>query len=351
MDSSAKPILVTGVPGHVGGVGSAIIEILRCRGLPVRALVRREDQHTDALRARGVEVIAGDLTEARDVARALSGCRRMYFGMGVSSRYLEATVATAAVAREHADLEVLVNISQMTVSQMSLMEMTDSPQQRQHWLCEQVLNWSSLPVVHVRPTVFLQHPFFSEWAAESIIVDSTIRLPFGAGRTSPIDARNVAEVIAAILTSPTAHIGKIYELTGPRSQDMPGVTAEYADALGRPIAYVDMPFDQWRDQELGKRGLSEHLFEHFLTMARLHAANRYDRFTHDVEAITGRPATSIRDFVAQHKALFDKHGIRQGSNALAASSPGIEQNNRGGRDKPGHDPERGRVLEPDRNPV
>jgi NAD(P)H dehydrogenase (quinone) len=321
MDSSASPILVTGVPGRVGGVGSAIIEILRCRGLPVRTLVRREDQRTDALRANGVEVVAGDLTEARDVARALSGCRRMYFGMGVSSRYLEATVTTAAVARERADLEVLVNISQMTVSQMSLTEMTDSPQQRQHWLCEQVLNWSGLRVVHVRPTVFLQHPFFSEWAAESIALDSTIRLPFGRGRTSPIDARNVAEVIAAILASPAAHIGKTYELTGPRSQDMPGVAAEYADALGRPIRYVDMPFDQWRDQELGKHGLSEHLFEHFLTMARLHAANRYDRLTHDVETITGRPATSIRDFVAQHKALFDKHGVRQGSSALTASAP------------------------------
>jgi len=117
-------------------------------------------------------------------------------------------------------------------------------------------------------------------------VDSTIRLPFGAGRTSPIDAGDVAEVTAAILASPTAHIGQTYELTGPRSQDMRGVAAEYADALGRPITYVDVPFDQWRDQELGKRGLSEHLFEHFLTMARLHAANRYDRLTHDVEAIT-----------------------------------------------------------------
>jgi uncharacterized protein YbjT (DUF2867 family) len=161
-----------------------------------------------------------------------------------------------------------------------------APQQRQHWLCEQVLNWSGLTVVHVRPTVFLQYPFFSQWAAESIARDSTIRLPFGAGRTSPIDAGDVAEVTAAILASPTAHIGQTYELTGPRSQDMRGVAAEYADALGRPITYVDVPFDQWRDQELGKRGLSEHLFEHFLTMARLHAANRYDRLTHDVEAIT-----------------------------------------------------------------
>lgn len=35
-------------------------------------------------------------------------------------------------------------------------------------------------------------------------------------------------------------------------------------------------------------------------MTRLHAANRYDRLTHDLGAITGRPATSVRDFVAPH---------------------------------------------------
>ena len=42
-------------------------------------------------------------------------------------------------------------------------------------------------------------------------------------------------------------------------------------------------------------------------MARLHAANRYDRITHDVEAITGRPATSVREYVAQHPKLFEPH--------------------------------------------
>ena len=39
-------------------------------------------------------------------------------------------------------------------------------------------------------------------------------------------------------------------------------------------------------------------------MARLHAANRYERLMHDVEAITGRRATSVRDFVAQHTQRF-----------------------------------------------
>ena len=91
---------------------------------------------------------------------------------------------------------------------MSLTETTDSPQHRQHWLAEQALNWSGLPVVHIRPTVFLQHFFFLPWAAESIARDGTIRLPFGSGRTSPIDARDVAEVIAAILASPAGARGQ-----------------------------------------------------------------------------------------------------------------------------------------------
>ena len=263
----------------------------------------------EALRAIGAEVVVGDLTRAGDVARALAGCQRMYFGMSVSAPYLEATVTTAAVAHERGDLEVLVNISQMTVSQMSLTEMTDSPQQRQHWLGEQVLNWSRLPVVHVRATAFLQHPFFLDWAAESIARDATIRLPFGAGKTSPIDARDVAEVIATILASPTGHVGKVYELTGPRSEDMHAVAAEYSAALGQTVTYIDVPFEQWRDQELRARHLPDHLFEHFITMARLHADNRYDRFTPDVEAITGRPATSVRDFVAQHGELFGRKNL------------------------------------------
>jgi hypothetical protein len=93
---------------------------------------------------------------------------------------------------------------------------------------------------------------------------------------------------------------------------------------GGPLC-VDMPFDQWRDQELGKRGLSEHLFEHLVTMARLHAANCYHRLTRDVETITGTPTTTIRDFVAQHEALFDTRDVRRDSSAPAAWSPGLSR--------------------------
>lgn len=302
--STASPILVTGAAGNIGAVGRGIVERLRQRGLPVRAFVHREDERAAALRATGAEVVVGDLTSTTDMVRAMAGCRRVYFGMSVAPSYLEATAVTAAVARAQGDLEVFVNISQMTVSQMSLTEMTDSKHQRQHWLSEQILNWSGLPVVHLRATTFLQHFFFLDWAAESIRRNGTIRLPFGRARTSPIDAQDVAAVAAAILAQPTGHVGKVYELTGPRSQDLHAMAAEYSAALGRPVTYVDVPFDEWEKEGPGQHPLPDHVHQHLLVMAQLHAANRYDRLTNAVEEITGRPATSVQDFVRQHAQLF-----------------------------------------------
>ncbi|MGC9670075.1 NAD(P)H-binding protein [Planosporangium sp. 12N6] len=299
-----SPVLVTGAAGGVGAVGRATVEILRNRDVPVRAFVHREDERAEALRAAGAEVVIGDLTKASDVIDAMTGCRRMYFGMSVSSRYLEATVTVAAAAREYGELAALVNMSQMTVSQMTLTSTTESDQQRQHWLGEHVLNWSGLPVVDIRPTVFLENPLFMTIAASSITRSDTLRLPFGSARTSPIAAGNVAEVIATVLADPASHLGKTYELTGPRSQDMTAMAAEYSGALGRPVTYVDVPLEQWVAQELNPLNLPEHLREHLTTMARLHRENRYDRLTHDVQAVTGRQPTSVRDWVADHATLF-----------------------------------------------
>jgi hypothetical protein len=85
---------------------------------------------------------------------------------------------------------------------------------------------------------------------------------------------------------------------------MVAFAAELSAALGRPVRYVDVPFEEWQGRELRARDLPEHLFEHFSTMARLHAEGRYDRHTDEVQAITGRPASGLREFVAQHPELF-----------------------------------------------
>jgi len=128
--------------------------------------------------------------------------------------------------------------------------------------------------------------------------------PFGTGRTSPIASDDVARVVATILTDPGPYIGQVFELAGPRSQDMNGVAEEYARALSRPVSYVDVPWETWAEQVLARAKLGAYVDEHLATMARLHRENRYDRVTATVEEITGRPAESVEEFVARRRDLF-----------------------------------------------
>jgi uncharacterized protein YbjT (DUF2867 family) len=72
-------------------------------------------------------------------------------------------------------------MSQMTVSQMGISDTTNSPQHKLHWLAEQALHWSGLPVVTIRPTVFLEG-FFLILAAAGVR-SGELALPMGEGKT------------------------------------------------------------------------------------------------------------------------------------------------------------------------
>ncbi|MGW7386704.1 NmrA family NAD(P)-binding protein [Streptomyces sp. NPDC054794] len=290
------------IPG-AGGVGRTVFEHLRAQDVPVRFMVRRDDERAAELRALGAEVVIGDLTRPETVAAALQGVARMYFGMRVSPDHLLAATVVASVAKEYGKLEALVDLSQMTVSQMTATSTEESHQQRLHWLAEQVFDWSGLPVVHIRPTAFLDTPLFTTMAARSIQENGTIAVPFGTGRTSPVAVDDVARVIATVLRDPAPHIGQVYELTGPRSVDMTELAAEFSRALGRPVSYVDMPSERW-EAHLPKLGMPPHLEQHVATMARLHRDNRYNRTANGVERVTGIPAQSIEAFVAVRKDFY-----------------------------------------------
>src|ERR1700720_2232166 len=297
----ASPILVTGAAGRVGAVGRTLTELLLNHGKAVRAMVRTEDERAQALRDKGAEVVVGDLLDLDSMHRVIAGCETMYFSMSVSADYLAATVNTAAVGKHHG-VKAFINMSQMTLSQMSITETTASPQHKLQWLSEQALNWSGLPVVHVRPTVFFEG-FFLTLTSDSVRQSNQIRLPFGEGKTSPIAADDVARVVAALLENPQSHIGKIYHLTGPQSENMHSYAREYSKALGRTITYQDIPVEPWRD-ELLKRGWPVHVVNHLAAMGDLHRAGRFDRLSDDVLTLTGQGPVSGQEFVRKNAAAF-----------------------------------------------
>jgi uncharacterized protein YbjT (DUF2867 family) len=198
---------------------------------------------------------------------------------------------------------VLVNMSQMTVSEMTSTSTEESNQQRWHWLAEQIMNWSGVPTVHVRPTVFLDNPLFTLLSRQSIADRGELVLPFGDGHTSPVAATDVARVVATILNDPTGHVGHVYELTGPAILDINGLAEQYANALGRPVSAVDMSLDDFANA-IKVLGISAHITDHIITVAKLHRADRYDRHTNDVETVTGTPAESVEHYITEHRELF-----------------------------------------------
>jgi len=296
--------LITGAAGKIGGVSRFVVEMLLDKGEPVRAMVHREDARAQRLRDLGAEVVVGDLTNPRNVVDAMTGVERMFFNMSVSLDYLEATAIVCATARELGGYDVIVNMSQMTVSQMALTSTEESHQQWLHWLSEEVMNWSGVPVVHIRPTVFLDNPLFTMLARRSVHDRGVLPLPFGAGRTSPISAVDVARVVVALLRDPADRIGDVYELTGPEVLDMDGLAEHYARALGRPVTAEDTPHDEWTRQYLRTTGLPDHVQQHISTMARLHREDRYNRASDDVETLTGEPAQTVEQYIATNPELF-----------------------------------------------
>lgn len=299
MVESTAPVLVTGAAGRIGAVGRHVVTFLRASGVPVRAVVRQNDERAARLRDLGADVVVADLTKSEEVFPAIQGCTRVFFSTSVSSHYLEAAMVMVAAARASPNIELLVNLSQMTVSEMDITHVTESPQHRLQWLGEQAFNWSGLPVTQLRPTVFQENPLFWSLAANSIEKSKTLRLPFGRNRTAPIAAKDVADVAVKILLEPSKYAGRTLELTGPQSVDMYDLAKEYSAALGRPIPYVEVPFDTWKEEAFQSSDLPDHVRQHILTMAKLHAAGRYDRYTDSVKEILGRPAaclsTTIRD--------------------------------------------------------
>jgi hypothetical protein len=127
----------------------------------------------------------------------------------------------------------------------------------------------------------------------------------------------VADVVTHVLTDPPRHVGRVYELTGAASRDMSAIAAEFSDVLGRPVAYVDVPFDEWLEHDLTPLGLSPHLLDHLAAMARLHKENRYDRATSAIADLLGRPPSGFDSLVDESPALQDTARLDRPAGLLA----------------------------------
>jgi len=138
--------------------------------------------------------------------------------------------------------------------------------------------------------------------AATVAADGKIYGTFKAGRLGMIDARDIGEVAAKVVTQ-QGHDGKVYTLTGPAAISFDDVAEALTDVLGKDVRYVDVPLEAAKASML-RMGLPEWKADALNEYAKAHSEGYSDFTTHAVEQLTGHPATSYAQFARDFQQRF-----------------------------------------------
>lgn len=208
------PILVVGATGKTG---RRVAEKLTAQGLPVRGVSRSSSPSFDWEAPEGW-------------AAALAGTSSVYVTYAPD---LAVPGAVDAV-RQFTDLAL-----ELGVKRIVLMSGRGEAEAQQ---AEDVLRASDADWTVIRASWFAQN--FSETFLLDEIRTGTVALPIGPVKEPFIDAEDIADVAVAALTDPK-HIGKVYEVTGPRLLSFEEAVGEIAAATGQQIQYVQVSVEDY----------------------------------------------------------------------------------------------------------
>ena len=161
--------------------------------------------------------------------------------------------------------------------------------------CEKIVQDSGLAWTIVRASWFNQN--FSEGAFIDMVLGGAITLPAGDQVEPFVDVDDIADVVVAALTE-DHHDGQIYEVTGPRLMSIADVAADLSRAVGREIAYVDVPHDAFVS-EVASSGAPDDVvwMLDYLFATVLDGRNAY--LTDGVRRALGRPPRDFADYARE----------------------------------------------------
>ncbi len=278
-------VLVTGAAGNVG---EHVVESLLGRGIEVVAATR------DPAKARarfGDRVVATrlDFRDRRTWEGALGGARHLFL------------MRPPAIADVQRNLNPFVDLARAHgVDHVVFLSVAGAGKNRvvPHRKVEDHLRLRGDHHTNLRPGFFAQN--LQSAYRQDIVEDDRIYVP--AGRRQPvnwIDARDIAEVAALVLTEPERHRGHSYTLTGPGAVPWSEVTEALTATLGRPIVYQPASVPGYA-RHLWRRGLPGGAI---LVQTLLHFLLRFGRGATEDPAMAQllqRPGRSVREYIEDH---------------------------------------------------
>jgi uncharacterized protein YbjT (DUF2867 family) len=280
------------IVGATGLVGSATLRQLTARGVPVRALVRSAAKAA-TLAGPGVETVVGDLERPASLDTALIGVTRALLISPLHPHQVEWQGNFVEAARRAGAVHI-VKLSGLGTA-------SDSPLRSGRWHAqtERHVAEAGLPFTYLHPPFFMQNLLRS---AATIATQGVLTASMQAGKIAMVDARDVATVAVAALTS-DGHVGKTYTITGPEALSFQEVAVRLSDVTGRRVTYQDVPLATVR-QELVAASLPPWLVEVRMEFAAALRDGYAAAVTDTVQTVTGQPARTFGAFVREHATLF-----------------------------------------------
>jgi uncharacterized protein YbjT (DUF2867 family) len=277
------------VIGATGNIGRQVVSQLDAAGAPVRALARNPDS---AVCPPQVEFVRADLT----VPETLDGCLD-----GIDSVFLvwtaPRTAVDAALERIARRVRRIVFLSAPLKTPHPFFQQPN-PGRDLALHIERLIEASGFEWTFLRPGMFALNSLHF-WGPQ-IRAGATVRWPYLDVPTAPIDERDIAAVAVRVL-SESGHGGMEYVLTGPDSLTQREQVETIGQVIGRQLRIEEIPPEEarasWAATMPGGVG-------NLLLDAWAAALGQPAFVTSTVGAVTGRPARTFREWVADNSSAF-----------------------------------------------
>jgi uncharacterized protein YbjT (DUF2867 family) len=278
-------ILVTGATGTVG---RHVVDALSDRDNTVRTAVRDPESVPDENGGVG-EAVQFDFTKPETWGRALADVDGVFLVR--PPVVSEADVTSFVNAADRVGVNQIAYLSTLGADKNVLIP---------HHRIEKRILAADVEYTLLRASFFMQN--LLEVHRRDIVEHDEIFVPAGSGSTSFVDARDLGEAAAIVLTE-SGHANRAYDLTGPEALDYGEVAAIFSDVLDRPVTYP-LPSLLAFATRMRRRGEPLRfiaLMCGIYTTARLGLAGRV---TDDSRRLLGRRPRQMRAFVEDYAEDF-----------------------------------------------
>nr|WP_269328234.1 NAD(P)H-binding protein [Kineosporia mesophila] len=286
------------VIGATGDIGRVLVEELLGDGTSFRVMSRRPEQ-VRAFAERGIDAVLASFEDADSLRVALRDCDQVFLNAPVGvQQYQQMRLAVDAAVES--GVRHVVKVSASDANPRSAI-----PWARNHALADEYLRGSGLAWTVLKASAFTQNLL----TEASAIRRGWLPQTSGHGATAWVDVADIAAVAARVLADrelrgAAGEHGRTYLLTGDRPLSYPEVAEILSTALGHRVRYVHLPAPAFYGA-LRASGLpawqARGLVHQFVDVVR-RGQDGGRLCSRDIPDLLGRPAITIADFAARHRA-------------------------------------------------